>query len=181
MSNRGRKNWLIADTHYLHDKVCKFSKRPDDFADQIRKNWQHLVQPQDTIIHLGDVIFGNKQQLTDILKDLPGQKILVRGNHDKSHSDTWFLDAGFSFVCQIIVINNIILSHRPAFLPLQEKHINIHGHFHNMPKKKWESALIDRLTENHYLLSIELVNYTPILLNEAISKQLVVQSKNIEW
>ena len=180
MSIRGRKIFILSDSHFFHKRVCEFSNRPKNFAEKLKKNWQQLVKPKDTVIHLGDVIFGNKEQLTDILKDLPGQKILIRGNHDKGHSDNWFIDAGFSFVCQVIVIKDIILSHRPFSLISQDLFSNIHGHFHNIPQKQWEKNLVDRLTEKHYLFSLEMVDYKPILLDEAIPKGLVVLSKNVK-
>ena len=98
-----RKNWIITDTHYHHDKLVEPTQRPEDYVEKINKNWRHLVHPEDTIYHLGDVIFGNKKQLTDILSTLPGIKVLIRGNHDRFHSDTWFRGAGFTVVCNAII------------------------------------------------------------------------------
>jgi calcineurin-like phosphoesterase family protein len=180
MNNKISKTYLISDSHWGHKHVAEYCNRPDNFEQKIKNNWKHLVQPHDIIIHLGDVIFGNRQQLTDILKDLPGTKILVRGNHDKGHSDNFYLVAGFSLVCEKIMIKNYLLSHRPTLL-LNNDTINIHGHFHNVPMRQWEKDLHERLTENHYLLALEFVDYKPIPLLDAIKKQLVVKTKEVSW
>lgn len=46
-------------------------------------NWNSVVQPQDTIYHLGDVGFTNEDKLYQILKRLNGKIHLICGNHDK--------------------------------------------------------------------------------------------------
>lgn len=173
MNKDAVRRYLIADAHYHHKNMQQFTGRPEDFTERINKNIRHIVRPQDEIIFLGDVIFGNQKQLKDILDTLPGRKILTRGNHDR-HSHTWFYNAGFDFVCDQITIGQYVLSHFPVDIP--DNKINIHGHFHNVPAKKWEPYLVERLTDNHYLLSLEIVNYQPILLNTAMERKEIIKS-----
>lgn len=40
------------------------------------------MNPGDLVIHLGDVYFGPAGGWEDLIFNLPGRKILVRGNHD---------------------------------------------------------------------------------------------------
>ena len=75
------KTWIITDTHWRHYKIMEYCDRPDNFEELITKNWKNLVKPQDVIIHLGDVIFGNQQQLKDILNDLPGKESPLKGRY----------------------------------------------------------------------------------------------------
>jgi calcineurin-like phosphoesterase family protein len=178
MSNKQqRKIYILADSHIQHDAIREYCNRPNNCDELLYKNWKHIIREKDILIHLGDVIFyGNKQYFSNILQNLPGTKILIRGNHDKNHSDTWFLDCGFSAVFKQVIINNYILSHSPV--PIYDiKYINIHGHLHNNPLKDWEKAYGGILTDNHYLLSLEYVNYKPILLKTAIEKKEVIKTK----
>jgi calcineurin-like phosphoesterase family protein len=174
-----RKVYLLADSHFHHERIIEYCNRPPDYEKRIKNHWKNLITDKDIVIHLGDVIFGSKQQLTNILKKLPGTKILVKGNHDK-HSDTWYLDAGFSFVCKAIRMKNVLLTHKPALLHIGETTMNIHGHFHNIPKKNWEPKSVERLTKYHFLLISENIDYVPILLEDAINKKFVVSSRSVE-
>jgi predicted phosphohydrolase len=58
----------------------------NDYVDRLEKNWSKLITPQDTIVLAGDISWA--MRLTDTRKDfaflqqLPGQKIIMKGNHD---------------------------------------------------------------------------------------------------
>ena len=173
MNKDAIRRYLIADAHYGHKNMMQFTGRPEGFEYKINHNIKHLVRPQDEIIYLGDVCFGNQDFLKSMIGDLPGRKILTKGNHDK-RGDTWFYNAGFDFVCDRITIGKYVLSHHPVII--EEGQINIHGHFHNVPARRWEPYLVERLTDNHYLCSIELANYMPILLNKALESDGIVKS-----
>lgn len=176
------KTYLISDSHWNHVKMQKFCGRPADFDQKIINQWQATVDYQDIVYHLGDVIWGSQGQLQQIMCSLPGTKILIRGNHDKSHSDNWFIKAGFSAVLEKAQISGVILSHFPAILNKEELDrgiINIHGHFHNNPAQKWEQNLKDRITYNHFLIIIEDIEYKPISLIEAKMGKFVKNSKKL--
>lgn len=168
--DRAKREWIISDTHFGHYLMQTYCSRPKDFEERIIKHWKRLVEPEDIVYHLGDVIWGTKEKLTYILSQLPGTKVLVKGNHDWCHSDTWFYNAGFSLVCYSIMIRkNIVLSHWP--IEIQEDQVNIHGHFHNNPVEKWEKGLVSKVTKNHFLYAIENHNYEPLLLESVLQKK----------
>ena len=58
----------------------------NDYVDRLEKNWRKLITPQDTIVLAGDISWA--MRLIDTRKDfaflqqLPGQKIIMKGNHD---------------------------------------------------------------------------------------------------
>ena len=58
----------------------------NDYVERLEKNWRKLIQPEDTIVLAGDISWA--MRLTDTRKDfaflqqLPGQKIIMKGNHD---------------------------------------------------------------------------------------------------
>ena len=74
--------YVITDTHLGHRAMCHSCGRPENFSEQICHNWQNMVNPADTVIHLGDIAWD--EQWLHRLMRLPGRKILVRGNHELS-------------------------------------------------------------------------------------------------
>ena len=177
------KYFIISDTHWLHSRAIEFCNRPVNFDQKIIKLWKTIVRPKDVVINLGDVIWGNKATLKEIMDQLPGTKILVKGNHDK-HGKNWFIESGFSFVADQITIGKFVLSHKPSWLSekdIEEGKVNIHGHFHNVNFERWEPYLVERLTPNHYLFSIEFVGYRPVELTQAIiDKEYIISSLNLK-
>ncbi len=180
MGNTYSQPFLITDTHFCHDRITTdFGFRPQNFERNVISQWKAAVREQDIVFHLGDVTWGTHEHLKEIMQKLPGNKILIRGNHDKKHSNNWFIQAGFSAVLDRAQLSGVILSHKPIKMSKEEKDkgiINIHGHFHNVSASRWEKELVDNITENHYLLSLELVDYKPILLSKAIRRKYVINS-----
>src|SRR3972149_612675 len=89
--------FIIADTHFLHSAMTKLGGRPDDFDEIIIKNWNKIVKPKDKVLHLGDLVFSNKERAIALVRKLNGKIYLVRGNHD-GQSETWITDCGIKAV-----------------------------------------------------------------------------------
>lgn len=160
--------WIITDTHFYHANIIKLCNRPDNFNEQIITNWKKLVQPEDLVIHLGDVEWkGN------IINTLPGKKILVRGNHD-TNTDSWYMNNGFEFVCDSFVLNrygvNALFTHKPELFHSYD--INICGHTHGLLKINSPCAILD--------LSLEKYGYKPWPLSEVMSMARKIAFKNKE-
>ena len=79
------------DTERLH--LAKVSKPMDIFHScwqahygQIWEHWQKSVKKEDTVLLAGDTSWAMRLEETvwdfDFLHQLPGQKVLIRGNHD---------------------------------------------------------------------------------------------------
>jgi calcineurin-like phosphoesterase family protein len=159
------KVYLISDTHFNHDKIATYCDRPTDFTELIIRNWRSTVRAEDTVIHLGDVMIGNRMVGAEQLRSLTGRKILVRGNHDRRHSNTWWMEHGFDFACDGMKFRNCWLTHEPSTSLADGCELNIHGHLHNIwhgflpegqakavaPKKPW-----------HRLFAIEYTAYRPV-------------------
>ena len=58
----------------------------DDYVDKIFSDWKEKVSDNDLVLMAGDFSWAMKLEETDadfkLLEDLPGKKILIRGNHD---------------------------------------------------------------------------------------------------
>lgn len=135
----------------------------------------------------------------EIYPQLTGRKILIRGNHDRNHSNSWWMSNGFDFSCDSLVIRDILLTHEPANAIINadgwEKYgsleantlphdckINIHGHLHNIwdgfhkPERlERDKAFldIDFTKQLKYpwqrLFAVEYTNYSPVNLEKFLS------------
>jgi len=76
--------WLIGDTHLGHSRIIDYTQRPfsnvKEMDATIIRNWNSCIKDTDTIIHLVDFCFGDP---APYLKQLKGNLIIVKGNHDK--------------------------------------------------------------------------------------------------
>ena len=81
--------YAIGDLHlaFSVDKPMDlFGRGWNDHEKKIEKYWRRRVRPEDTVVLTGDHSWGrNLQECAEDLKfieNLPGRKILLRGNHD---------------------------------------------------------------------------------------------------
>lgn len=160
--------WVTTDWHINHKNIIKFENRPENFKELIIQNIQNKISDNDLIIHLGDVIFGQASELKEIMESLPGYYILTTGNHDR-HGNEWFRNHGFDYVCKNFEFKDILFSHKPRDLKdWPNLKYNIHGHFHrrNREEDSRNTNGYPFYSNNHFLLSIEEMNYEPILLQD---------------
>ena len=167
----GHAIWLLPDTHFNHKGMLHLCGRPHDYEKRIDHAVKTAVQDSDTLVHLGDICLGGDQEVHDrYIKQWPGKKILIRGNHDKQ-SVTWYFRIGWDCVCDYFGLEyfgkKVLLSHRP--MDLGEAEVNIHGHFHNSGHRRGEQDGVPR-TGDHVLLALEWMNYHPIQLRTVIEK-----------
>ena len=62
------------------------------------ENWNRRVTPQDEIYILGDLTLKGAAQAAELLRQLNGQKYLIRGNHDRFTQQAGFLPEQFVWV-----------------------------------------------------------------------------------
>lgn len=125
----GNKVWLCTDWHlWMFDKKTKTVYQRSDF-NAIINSYNRTVNPSDLVIYLGDLVDGQcekKKELGEVLKSLPGTKIMVRGNNDL-FDDEYYLSNGFKYITPKFVYQNILFSHMPC---KNNNRLNIHGHIH---------------------------------------------------
>jgi calcineurin-like phosphoesterase family protein len=164
--------WLISDTHFNHELILTFKQgglpvREFDSVDQMNErmldNWNETVKPNDTVIHCGDVLFGENKVdwLEANFAKLPGKKRLVLGNHD----NVKFLAPFFKDIQLWINLPGIIATHTPLHAStLAETRrwgddgpgINVHGHIHSNPSPEGPYKCV----------CVEQINFTPIHIDE---------------
>lgn len=88
-------NFYIADTHFYHNNIIKYDKRPFaniyDMNRKLMENWNNVVGDNDTVFVLGDVSWRDPNQTyNEVISKLKGHKVLIRGNHDGYDYDELF-------------------------------------------------------------------------------------------
>lgn len=77
---------FTGDMHLGHKNAIKYDRRPfssvEEMDETIIQNWQNETKPNDTIYICGDLSWYNDNKTAEILKNLNGHKILIKGNHD---------------------------------------------------------------------------------------------------
>jgi calcineurin-like phosphoesterase family protein len=163
--------WFTSDTHFYHANVITYCKRPflnlEGFPDVLAMNkalvdnWNAVVDPEDTVYHLGDFAMGPRRLLAHIRSLLHGRVVLVRGNHDRSA--TACLEAGFNMVVSSMVSDvdgcRILLQHHPP-QPSQEGQFDyiLHGHIHEKYRR----------IGNAINVGVDVWNYKPVSFQELI-------------
>jgi calcineurin-like phosphoesterase family protein len=63
--------------------------------EQLIKNWNDCVAPEDTVYHLGDIFLCPDEYANQIMNRLNGVVYLIRGNHDKT---AWNIKQRFGWI-----------------------------------------------------------------------------------
>jgi len=135
--------------------------------EELVKRWNARVKPNDKVYVLGDVVM--RRPNLDIMGRLTGDKILIKGNHDIFKMKEYALY--FRDIRAYHVMNGCILSH----IPIHEESLgrfgcNIHGHTHYREVTKTDERG-QRIPDERYLcVSVEHIDYTPILFEDACKK-----------
>lgn len=158
MSNRV---FVISDTHFGHKNILNFEAESRPFATieehdgELVRRWNSVVKKNDTVWHLGDVLFG--EHSFDTLKRLNGVKHLVMGNHD--HYPIARYVEHFNKILGAVKLQDCILSHVPVHTSqLRRFKANIHGHLHS---KTLDDPRYINVCAEHW-------NLTPVLLDTVL-------------
>ena len=174
--------WIISDTHFGHSNIIKYCNRPFRDANHMDRvmyeRWHTRVAPDDLVYHLGDVMLTSRktdEELRRFITGLPGKKILILGNHDKSAQR--MMDFGFDFACESMTIQFrqtlLFLNHRPLpEPPVPKVSYVLHGHIHNSTsterKQHTHKGELVEIPPFNINMSVELWNYEPVTLGQVL-------------
>lgn len=168
-----------SDLHFFHEKVAKIRGFEDSLTHDrvVVENWRATVKYGDTVYVLGDIAGDHRttQESLKLLMGLPGEKILIAGNHDPFHPRNkdfprWQIMLGAygmrsaPFARRKMLGQDVYMSHfpyvrdRPGVEPRNmadrlrnEGHWLLHGHTHGT----------ERMTVSYGLYENQLFDITP--------------------
>lgn len=167
--------YFTSDWHLNHQNILKLAKRP--FKDVIHMQREFIYNiiktissKSDKLFMLGDMSFGNKDNLLSFIESIKAPIFVIPGNHDKNNICNFLRRRGvnvlprgtFTFEYKELIVS---LSHRPIERDLLRKNeINIHGHKHYKRKGVMKSS-------HYYDCGVDNNNFAPIGLNEVLMKR----------
>jgi calcineurin-like phosphoesterase family protein len=161
--------YVTADLHFGHKNIIEYEIRPfnsvEDMDERLISNWNSALSNKEKIFVLGDFSFYNKERTAEIVRRLNGRKVLVLGNHDRSHSIKWWYDIGFSEVYKypIVFKDFFMMSHEPPFYtPPNSPYIYVYGHVHS-------NEIYKTITKTSCCVSVERWEYKPITLDRIVN------------
>jgi len=151
--------WFCSDLHFGHKKIGGFRYGYADSEEANRKrisdDWRKSVTKRDIVYVLGDACFT--MDTVEDFKNLPGKKILIRGNHDLL--DTQVYLKYFESVFGLLKYKEFWLSHAPIHPNELRSKINLHGHVHyqDVDDQRYFNMSVESLWKRGYpsLISLE--------------------------
>lgn len=165
------KIFITSDLHFYHKNILKYENRPWKTVDEMNQalitNWNVIVDKDDIVYILGDFAFASWTKIKGILKQLNGDKILVRGNHDHNWSDK---DEALKYFCKIVDYEeltyrgyNFVMFHHPiaCWNGMERGSIHLYGHIHSSSHNLPEG--FNR--KQSYNVSVDTNHYKPVSLD----------------
>ena len=161
--------YIISDLHLDHANIIKYCDRPfadvDEMNETLIENWNAVVEPEDSVLYLGDFGWWDVENTIEFYNRLNGEMVLVRGNHDEFKSG----EMPFPVVesCTISHENQeFYCEHYPSDVPEDAVWWSLYGHHHNNDTASFPFIDPDERRVN---VSCELLEYRPLSLDELVS------------
>lgn len=178
--------FATSDTHFGHDREFLWGPRGFtnyiDHDNAIIKNWNAVVNPDDTVIHCGDVMLGDNEYGMNCLRQLNGTIIIIPGNHDtptriklyKTLPNVKVLDTDIGEFMGAAAAYfkykkyNFYLSHHPTMTSNLEKAPYLKMHLINLFGHTHQKEMFYQGMPYMFHVGMDSNNCTPVLLDDAI-------------
>ena len=131
--------FYISDWHYDHANCIAFDNRPFktvvEMNEELIKRWNERVGEDDLVYVVGDMFWCKATEAIEVMDELNGSKILIKGNHDRVKDATFAkkFDAIYNYAEVEDCGQNIVLCHYP--MPCFKNHhygwYHFYGHVHS--------------------------------------------------
>ena len=171
--------FMIADTHFGDEDIRQYEERPfqntEEMDREMIRRWNETVTDHDLVYHLGDFCSRGEDRCRELLSQLKGHKFLVMGNHDLYLSPQKWRELGFEecYDLPVILKGFFMLSHEPLYICGSMPYANLYGHVHSNPTYRSVSS-------QSACVSVERINYTPILLEELRHRMFKERKRTVE-
>ena len=125
---KGEKmNYYIADIHFGHDNIRKYSRRLEEMDKTIIENWNNKISNKDDIYIQGDFSYKSKNVIL-YLEALKGKKHVIIGNHDSQILKNPICQR---FFVEIVDIKTVI-DHRTKIVCCHYPTVEQNGYYQNI-------------------------------------------------
>lgn len=159
--------FFSSDHHFNHKNIIQFCNRPfKDVAEMnetMIANWNRVIQPTDTIYHLGDFGFGD---IGKVLNRVNGKIHMVVGSHDKQ---IWDHKSRFVEIGRIFEFEEFTMCHY-AMRVWPRSHYNtchLFGHSHGKLEGQGKS----------FDIGVDSWGFTPVSL-DTVRKEMAKRPDN---
>ena len=141
--------YYIADLHFFHANMntkmdCRGFASVEEMNEYMISKWNKKVRPNDEVVILGDLSWGNAEETNALLKRLRGKLYLIRGNHDYFLDEKEFDKTRFGWIESYKELNDnrrkVVLCHYPVMCYNGQYRVDgegnpktymLYGHVHN--------------------------------------------------
>lgn len=167
--------FYTSDLHFGHQNVIRFDNRPFDTVSEMDytliRLWNSRVREEDTVYIVGDFAYRNERPAEWYLRQLPGKKHLIVGNHDSKLFENPVAVSYFESIEKMAHVMDgktpICLCHFPIceWNGYWKGHLHIYGHIHN---RRGDTFQIMKGREGALNAGCMINHYMPVPLNELI-------------
>ena len=173
---------FTSDLHLGHyNCMVKYDKRPfktiEEMDLEIIKRWNKKVSKEDTVYVLGDISWYKDEHTAEILKQLNGTIILIKGNHDHiGPLSRKYISKIYDYLEIKVDGKDVVLCHYP--IHFYNKHhrgaIMLYGHVHNTKEYEYVLNICEMLEQNGETINMfnvgcMLWDYEPVTLDEILN------------
>ena len=186
--------FVIADLHLSFgcNKPMDVFPGWKDYTQRLEQNWRSLVKESDTVVIAGDISWAMKLEETDqdfaFIHRLPGQKILMKGNHDywwstKSKIERFLQEKGFTSMKVLhnnaYIVENVAVCGTRGWLYNSETEEDVK--IVNREVGRLVASLDDAVRQDAHAQPIVFLHYPPVYGNMACAGILdVLETRHIE-
>lgn len=163
--------YFTADLHLGHNAIIHMQDRPFDSVEKMNKalidNINTFVNKNDTLYILGDMTHKiTVPEANELIKQINGKKILIKGNHDKEFDESLF-EGIYDYLEINIEEIPFVLMHYPirSWNKMRRGSIQLHGHIHadeTYNLKNRENGIYQ------YDVGVDANNYYPVSAKQII-------------
>ena len=187
----GEKIYFVSDTHFGHDNILRFCKRPfsniEEMDRTLIENWNKKVPEDGLVFHLGDFAWGGYPFWKKIREQLNGEIILIKGNHDMKNCTPTAEKELFKYSTWQMYIQiegrKVVLNHYPflcyagTYRDPKGLVFQCYGHCHSGNNQTGlDIPRLVHIFPTQYDVGVDNNNYEPISwkeLNEKINEQIL--------
>lgn len=170
-------DWFTADLHLCHTRPFIYEPRGfnsvKEMNDAIVRNFQEVIKWDDKLYILGDLMLNDNDGGLRLLRQIPGEKYIIYGNHDTTARIDLYKTMPNATCLGLAAYYkhdgfNFFLSHYPTATSNFDDNKTLKARVHNLSGHTHSKELWDART-NSYNVALDAHNNYPVSIEDIIS------------